>query len=108
MIRERRGVAGHARGSSADCGQHGLICVVRCGQAFSGGSLGQTKRRRRRLTDGIVNSRVAPAGYRAVFIAVCARERLRGRGAHPSAIAKSTAFNAVDLGCGSESTRHGE
>ena len=28
--------------------------AVRCGRAFSGGSLGQTKRRGRRLTDGIV------------------------------------------------------
>ena len=36
------------------------------------------------------------------------RGRLRGRGAHPSAIAKSTAFNAVDLGRGGKSARRGE
>ena len=54
MIRERRGVVGHARGSSTGCERCGPIRAVRCGRAFSGGSLGQTKRRGRRLTDGIV------------------------------------------------------
>ena len=54
MIREQRGVASHARGSSAGSGRRGPIRAVRCGRAFSGGSLGQTKRRGRRLTDGVV------------------------------------------------------
>ena len=54
MIRERRGVASHARESSAVCGRRGPIRAVRRGRAFSGGSLGQTKRRGRWLTDGIV------------------------------------------------------
>ena len=42
------------------------------------------------------------------FVATCARGRLRSRGAHPSAIAKSSAFNAVDLGRGCGCARHGE
>jgi len=50
-------------------------------------------------------SRAAPAGYRATIIAVCARGRLRGRGAQPSATVKSTALNAADSGHGGESAR---
>jgi len=46
-----------------------------------------------------------PVDYRTVIIAVCAHGGLRGRGAQLSAIAKSTAFNAVDSGCGGESAR---
>jgi len=45
-------------------------------------------------------SRAAPVDYRAVIIAECTRGRLRGRGAHLSVTAKSTAFNAVDSGRG--------
>ena len=41
------------RGSSAGGGRCGPIRAVRCGRAFSGDSLGQMKRRGRRLTDGI-------------------------------------------------------
>jgi len=52
-VRKRRRVVSHARGSSTGGGRRGPIRVVRCGHAFSGGSLGQTKRRGRRLTDGI-------------------------------------------------------
>ena len=54
------------------------------------------------------NSRAAPVDYRAVIIAECARGRLRGRGAHPSATAKSTALNAADSGRGGVSARCGE
>ena len=50
---KRRGVASHARGSSAGGGRRGPVRVVWCGCAFSGDSLGQMKRRGRRLTDGI-------------------------------------------------------
>ena len=50
---------------------------------------------------GQCNSRAAPAGYRATVIAACMRGRLRSRGTQPSATEKSTAFNAVDSGCGS-------
>ena len=50
-------------------------------------------------------SRAAPVGYRTVIIAVCARGRLRGRGAQLSVTAKSTAFNAVDSGGGGETAR---
>ena len=46
-----------------------------------------------------------PIGYRAVIIVECACGRLRGRGAQLSVTAKSTAFNAVDSGCGGESAR---
>ena len=47
-------------------------------------------------------------GYRAAFITTCARGRLRGRGAHLPVTAKSTAFNAVDLGRGYGCARLGE
>ena len=47
----------------------------------------------------------ASVGYRSVIITKCARGGLRDRGAQLSATAKSTAFNAVDSGCGGESAR---
>jgi len=53
------------------------------------------------------NSRATPIDYRAVIIAECARGRLRCRGTHPSATAKSTALNAVDSGRGGVSARRG-
>ena len=52
-------------------------------------------------------SRAAPVGYRVVIIAECARGRLYGCGAQLSVTAESTAFNAVDSGCGGESARLG-
>ena len=67
-IRERRGVAGHASGFFAGRGRRGPVRAVRCGCAFSGVYLGQAKWRGRRLTDGIVNSRAVPAGYRATVL----------------------------------------
>ena len=54
------------------------------------------------------NSRAAPIGYCAIVIAECARGRLRGHGAQPSATAKSTVLNAADSGRGGVSARHGE
>src|SRR6185503_9555872 len=54
------------------------------------------------------NRCATPIGYRAVVIAECARGRLRGRGTHPSATAKSTALNAADSGRGGVSARRGE
>ena len=48
-------------------------------------------------------SHTTPVGYRTIIIAKCARGGLRGRGAQLSVTAKSTAFNAVDSGCGGES-----
>jgi hypothetical protein len=50
-------------------------------------------------------SRAVPVGYRAIIITECTRGRLRGHGAQLSVIAKCTAFNAVDPGCGGESVR---
>ena len=54
------------------------------------------------------NSRAAPVDYRDVIIAECARGRLRGRGTHPSAMAKSTTLNVADSGRGGVSARRGE
>ena len=54
------------------------------------------------------NSRTMPIDYRAVIIAECARGRLRSRGTHPSATAKSTALNAANSGHGGVSARRGE
>ena len=45
-----------------------------------------------------VDEPTAPVGYRAIVIAECARGRLLGHGAQPSAMAKSTVLNAADSG----------
>ena len=81
MIRERRGVVGHACGSSTGCERRGPIRAVWCGHAFSGGSLGQTKRRGRRLTDGIAQQsrRTRRLPCRS-YCCVRAWETLRPRG----------------------------
>ena len=54
------------------------------------------------------NSRAAPVDYRIVIIAECTRGRLHCRGAHPSAMTKSTALNAADSGHGGVSVRRRE
>ena len=63
------------RGSSAGSGRCGPICAARCGRAFSGDSLGQTKRRGRRLTDGIAQqSRRARFEYERRILAEAEKE----------------------------------
>ena len=75
LIRKQRRVTSHARGSSAGGGRRGPIRAVWCGRAFSGDSLGQTKRRGRRLTDGIAQqSRRARRLPCRSYCCVCAWE----------------------------------
>ena len=71
---------------------------VRCGRAFSGGGLGQTKRRGRRPVDGTALQYPCTTSVTAPLQLLRVRSGLYDRGARLSATAKSTAFNAVDLG----------